>query len=64
MDSKSPCINVCVLDNDDICQGCYRTAEEISNWQYATKVEKQDIVVVAKKRKEFIERCRRRPRQN
>jgi uncharacterized protein len=29
---KSPCVNVCYLDDKDICQGCYRSSEEITQW--------------------------------
>jgi hypothetical protein len=29
----SPCVSVCALDRDDVCTGCYRTAEEITHWQ-------------------------------
>ena len=33
MIAKSPCINVCKLDpNSNLCEGCLRTSEEISNW--------------------------------
>ena len=28
----SPCVNVCYLDDHDICQGCYRSGEEITAW--------------------------------
>lgn len=28
----SPCINICTLDADGLCQGCYRTVEEITLW--------------------------------
>ena len=28
----SPCISVCLLDNNDVCVGCYRTADEITEW--------------------------------
>jgi predicted Fe-S protein YdhL (DUF1289 family) len=28
----SPCINVCVLDERDVCQGCQRTIDEIAGW--------------------------------
>lgn len=28
----SPCISVCSLDENKICKGCFRTAEEIRNW--------------------------------
>lgn len=25
-------MNICCLDDDDICLGCYRTTEEICQW--------------------------------
>jgi len=28
----SPCINVCSLDERDVCRGCWRTREEIARW--------------------------------
>jgi len=29
---RSPCINVCVLNEADVCEGCFRTANEIQCW--------------------------------
>ncbi|MGJ8646504.1 MAG: DUF1289 domain-containing protein [Marinomonas colpomeniae] len=29
---KSPCVNICFLNEDDLCTGCYRTGKEISLW--------------------------------
>ncbi len=29
---KSPCVNVCYLDDNNICQGCYRSGDEIRDW--------------------------------
>ncbi len=29
---SSPCVNICSLDEQDICSGCYRTADEIFQW--------------------------------
>ncbi len=29
---SSPCVSICYLDEQDICQGCYRSGQEISNW--------------------------------
>jgi len=40
----SPCINICELDENKICVGCYRTIEEISNWTKYTDEEKQHII--------------------
>jgi len=28
----SPCINVCSLDAQGYCRGCYRSLEEIASW--------------------------------
>ena len=28
----SPCVNICYLDDHNICQGCYRSGEEITTW--------------------------------
>ncbi|MCD8523908.1 MAG: DUF1289 domain-containing protein [Saccharospirillaceae bacterium] len=29
---RSPCVNICALDDNDLCVGCYRSGEEISRW--------------------------------
>lgn len=47
---KSPCISICVLDEKDICQGCYRSAEEITDWFMASAQQKRDIIERAKER--------------
>jgi predicted Fe-S protein YdhL (DUF1289 family) len=44
VDPQSPCISICVLDEEDICQGCFRNAAEITDWFMATAQEKQDIL--------------------
>lgn len=28
----SPCVSVCLLDGQDVCVGCFRTADEITDW--------------------------------
>ena len=28
----SPCVGICSLDDDGLCEGCHRTASEISRW--------------------------------
>lgn len=28
----SPCVNICTLDEADVCTGCLRTLEEIADW--------------------------------
>ncbi|WP_338054588.1 DUF1289 domain-containing protein [Seongchinamella unica] len=43
-DVPSPCVSICVLDDEDICQGCFRSAEEITEWFMETPERKQEIL--------------------
>jgi predicted Fe-S protein YdhL (DUF1289 family) len=57
MTVQSPCINVCVMDDDfepEICAGCYRTAEEITIWSAADD----------KLKLEILEKCEQRRKDN
>ncbi len=47
---KSPCVSICVLDEQDICQGCYRSAEEITDWFMASADDKRAMLARAKER--------------
>ena len=47
---KSPCISVCVLDDDDICMGCYRSAVEITDWAMSSDEQKREILQKARER--------------
>lgn len=49
---KSPCISVCVLDDSDVCMGCYRSAEEITDWFMSTDEQKQEVLRLARERLE------------
>lgn len=40
----SPCIGVCVLDENDLCIGCARTETEIANWTQFTPDEREGIM--------------------
>jgi len=39
----SPCVGICSTLFDEICQGCGRTAAEVSNWVFFSDEEKQVI---------------------
>ncbi len=41
---ESPCIGVCLLGADDICEGCFRTADEITNWRDYDNAQKRDVI--------------------
>lgn len=49
-DPASPCISVCVLNVDDICLGCYRSAEEVTDWFLASADRKREILCRAQER--------------
>jgi predicted Fe-S protein YdhL (DUF1289 family) len=46
----SPCISVCVFDGNDVCEGCYRSAEEITNWSFLDDEEREEVLRQAAKR--------------
>ncbi|MCB2222256.1 MAG: DUF1289 domain-containing protein [Bacteroidetes bacterium] len=52
---KSPCIQVCKYDKNGICQGCYRSMEEITGWLFMTDEQKQKILENVARRKAQIE---------
>jgi len=39
----SPCIRICRLDSSNICVGCYRTLDEITDWHKKEEQERLDI---------------------
>ena len=48
---KSPCINVCRIDNDSgLCVGCCRNEHEVFNWIYFSKEQKKITLSKIKKR--------------
>jgi predicted Fe-S protein YdhL (DUF1289 family) len=51
-DPQSPCISVCVLDENDICTGCFRSAEEITDWSMATSEQKREVLRRVRERRE------------
>lgn len=40
----SPCVNICALDDDDVCTGCQRTAQEITQWRRVDNAERRAIL--------------------
>lgn len=47
---KSPCIEVCSLNHEDVCIGCYRTANEIIEWFSALDERKREILAAIDQR--------------
>jgi predicted Fe-S protein YdhL (DUF1289 family) len=36
----TPCTGVCTLGEDDLCQGCHRTGDEIASWGLMSDVQR------------------------
>ncbi len=46
----SPCTSICVLNEEDICVGCWRTAKEISFWGTKSDDERWEIIKLCAER--------------
>ncbi|MES2491634.1 MAG: DUF1289 domain-containing protein [Pseudomonadota bacterium] len=51
----SPCINICQLDEADICVGCGRSLNEIGEWSVVESSRKQAICEAAAHRLKMME---------
>ncbi len=49
---QSPCVSICVLDEEDICQGCFRSAQEVTDWFMSSAERKREILALAKERRD------------
>ena len=51
LDIQSPCIGVCSMDDlSGLCQGCYRTLDEIQQWWDLDSHQKKEVIHKAIKR--------------
>jgi hypothetical protein len=48
---QSPCISICVLDQNDVCEGCFRTGNEIVDWFTADDARKREILEASDRRR-------------
>ncbi len=53
---ESPCINICELNNDDICSGCYRSLNEIALWSGYSDQDKLRILENTEQRKMSLQK--------
>ena len=47
---KSPCTGICTINHDNICDGCYRSLNEIRDWLYLSNAEKDTVLLALLKR--------------
>ena len=50
----SPCNSICTLNDEDICIGCYRSAEEIRNWSVMDDDQKLDVLLACGERNKKV----------
>ncbi|NUT82464.1 DUF1289 domain-containing protein [Pseudomonas brassicacearum] len=46
----SPCVNICALDDDDVCTGCQRTVAEITRWSRMDNDERRSVLALCHER--------------
>jgi predicted Fe-S protein YdhL (DUF1289 family) len=47
---RSPCVNICALDDQDLCIGCQRTGDEITRWGRMNNDERRHVIALAEAR--------------
>jgi predicted Fe-S protein YdhL (DUF1289 family) len=52
----SPCIRICCLDDKDVCLGCFRTLDEIRNWQASDDTRRALVLEHCAERREAHDR--------
>ncbi len=49
---RSPCIKICNMDPETgLCEGCYRSLEEIGKWMIYTEEERKSVRLKIEERK-------------
>lgn len=47
----SPCVDICALNDDDVCIGCYRSGDEITAWGKMSNDEKKQTLQKVRERR-------------
>jgi uncharacterized protein len=53
----TPCISVCNLRDDGLCEGCLRTGDEISNWGSMAESERLRVMFEVLPERRAREEC-------
>lgn len=51
MNINKPCIRRCCLNEEDVCLGCFRTFDDMLQWNKANSTEKMKMLQKAGQRK-------------
>lgn len=49
---KSPCVENCCLNEEDVCLGCFRTLDEILSWSSMSLSQKRTTLNLCQQRKQ------------
>lgn len=41
---ESPCVNICTIGKDRLCEGCRRSIDEIARWSRMTPAERDAVM--------------------
>ncbi|QDZ06336.1 DUF1289 domain-containing protein [Sphingomonas panacisoli] len=41
---ESPCVNICTIGEDRLCEGCRRSINEIAQWSRMTPAERRAVM--------------------
>ena len=47
---RSPCVSICALDENNVCLGCYRTGQEITDWGSMTNDQRREVMQLVSER--------------
>jgi predicted Fe-S protein YdhL (DUF1289 family) len=51
---QSPCVNICALDENDLCIGCHRSSDEIMSWSRLGSEERRKVLEKVAQREEKV----------
>jgi predicted Fe-S protein YdhL (DUF1289 family) len=52
---QSPCIGICAITEvSGLCEGCYRTIEEIAQWWDMTNAQRSDVMTKLSAREQAL----------
>ena len=60
MNVPSPCVNLCRVDQEGLCLGCFRSLDEIARWSRMAESEKSSVIAALDERRENFAPARHR----
>lgn len=50
-DIETPCVKICVIDDDGLCVGCARTLDEIASWGSMSEEQRGAVMLALPERR-------------